>query len=84
MNKTIICRSFYSLKNRGVFQQSEGHFPNIQDGGVDKPQAASRSRYRHSAVVHGCAMFVFGGVDKRQARRWIGRSLEGYGMAHSG
>lgn len=27
----------------------------------------ARSRYRHSAVVHGCAMFVFGGVDKRQA-----------------
>ncbi|CAE7947459.1 unnamed protein product, partial [Symbiodinium sp. KB8] len=25
------------------------------------------SRYRHSAVVHGCCMFVFGGVDKRQA-----------------
>jgi len=26
------------------------------------------SRYRHSAVVHGCCMFIFGGVDKRQAR----------------
>merc|ERR1719171_2330324 len=26
------------------------------------------SRYRHSAVVYGCCMFVFGGVDKRQAR----------------
>jgi len=27
------------------------------------------SRYRHSAVVYdGCCMFIFGGVDKRQAR----------------
>ncbi|CAK9054387.1 Leucine-zipper-like transcriptional regulator 1 (LZTR-1) [Durusdinium trenchii] len=32
------------------------------------PSDQARSRYRHSAVVHGCAMFVFGGVDKRQAR----------------
>ena len=29
------------------------------------------SRYRHSAIVYGCCMYVFGGVDKRQQVGWL-------------
>jgi len=49
-----------------LYEFSLGTFQwyNVPNRGRNVP----KSRYRHSAAVYGCSMFIFGGVDKNQDR----------------
>ena len=56
----------YAVPGRGDVPPSPASVGRLRQGQM---RVVPRSRYRHSAVVHGCCMFVFGGVDKRQVAR---------------